>query len=126
VTINVDFWQLVGLLLAFFGFVAGAGKVLGGQISRYLDVRFKSMEEARRQSDEAIHSTLKQHIEEEAKNSDQLMELERQMLRWQADMPLNYVRREDFVRNQSVIEAKLDGLALKIENVQLKGAGHGA
>lgn len=123
-TITVDFWQLVGLLITFFGFVAGVVKVFGGQVSRYLDARFKAMEEARKQSDEAIHNTLKQHIEEEAKNSCQLMELERQLLKWKADLPIHYVRREDFIRNQSVIEAKLDGVALKIENVQLKGAGH--
>jgi hypothetical protein len=37
-------------------------------------------------------------------------------------MPLHYVRREDYVRNQTVIEAKLDALALRLENVRLKGA----
>lgn len=125
-TISVEFWQLVTLLLSFFGFVAGVAKVIGRQNVKYLDTRFKAMEESRQLADAAIHSTLKQHIEEEAKNSDQLIELERQLLRWQADLPLNYVRREDHIRNQSIIEAKLDGLALKIENVQLKGAGHGA
>lgn len=125
-TISVEFWQLVTLLVSFFGFVAGVAKVIGRQNVKYLDTRFKAMEESRQLADAAIHSTLKQHIEEEAKNSDQLIELERQLLRWQADLPLNYVRREDHIRNQSIIEAKLDGLALKIENVQLKGAGHGA
>ena len=39
-------------------------------------------------------------------------------------MPLQYVRREDFMRSQTVIEAKLDGLALKIENIQLRGTKH--
>ena len=124
--ISVEFWQLVTLLLSFFGFVAGVAKVIGRQNAKFLDTRFKAMEESRQLADAAIHSALKQHIEEEAKNSDQLIELERQLLRWQADLPLNYVRREDHIRNQSIIEAKLDGLALKIENVQLKGAGHGA
>ena len=42
-----------------------------------------------------------------------------------ADLPLAYVRREDFVRNQSVIEAKLDGLALRIENLTLRGRNDG-
>ena len=125
-TITVEFWQLVALLLSFFGFVAGVAKVIGRQNVKYLDTRFQAMEESRREADAAIHSTLKQHIEEEAKNSDQLIDLERQWLKWKAELPLQYVRREDFIRNQSVIEAKLDGLALKIENVQLKGASHGA
>ncbi len=120
-TISVEFWQLVTLLLSFFGFVAGVAKVIGRQNVKYLDTRFATMEESRQLADAAIHTTLKQHIEDEAKNSDQLIALERQMLRWQADMPLNYVRREDFIRNQTNIEAKLDGLALKIENALLKG-----
>lgn len=46
--------------------------------------------------------------------------LERELLGLKADMPLHYVRREDYVRNQTVIEAKLDALAVKLENWQLK------
>ena len=37
----------------------------------------------------------------------------------------DYVRREDYIRGQSVIESKLDGLALKIENVQLRAVKGG-
>lgn len=121
--IQVEFWQFVGLLISFLGFVAGIAKVMGSQISRYLDERFSAMEASRMAADNAIHDTLKQHIAEEAKNSDQLIELERQMLHWKADLPLNYVRREDFVRNQTIIEGKLDSVALRIENLALKGCG---
>ena len=42
--------------------------------------------------------------------------------RFQAELPVAYVRREDWARGQSVIEAKLDGLALRYENILLKGA----
>ena len=41
-------------------------------------------------------------------------------MKFQADLPLHYVRREDYVRGQSVLEAKLDGLADKIEKAQLR------
>ncbi|MDF5991266.1 hypothetical protein P4119_17475 [Pseudomonas aeruginosa] len=37
-----------------------------------------------------------------------------------AELPIQYVRREDYIRGQSVIEAKLDGLAVKLENAQLR------
>ena len=47
--------------------------------------------------------------------------MEKEFLIFQRDLPLHYVRREDYVRNQTVIESKLDSLALKIENWQLKG-----
>ena len=48
--------------------------------------------------------------------------LERDFLRFQADLPLHYVRREDYVRGQSIVEAKLDGLATKIDNAQLRAS----
>jgi hypothetical protein len=46
--------------------------------------------------------------------------LERDFLKFRGDLPLEYVRREDFIRNQSVIEAKLDAVALHIQNLQLQ------
>ena len=48
--------------------------------------------------------------------------LERDFLNWKADMPIHYVRREDYVRGQVIIEAKLDALYNKLEVVHLKGA----
>jgi len=121
VNVSLQFWQLILLLLAFFGAVFAGARLLLHQIDRRLDDRFTSLKEAAKAGDDAIHETLKQHINEEAKNSGQLIELERRFLNWKADLPLEYVRREDFIRNQTIIEAKLDGVALKIENAQLKG-----
>lgn len=121
--VTLTFWQLVTLLLGFMGFVWGAARILLAQIDRRLDEKFKAQEEARKTGDANIQDMLKRHIDEEAKNGAQLIQLERQMLRWQADMPLQYVRREDFIRNQTIIESKLDGLAVKLENTQLKGGG---
>ena len=40
-------------------------------------------------------------------------------------MPLHYVRREDYIRGQSVIEAKLDGVADKLEKAQLRAIING-
>ncbi|HCO6570543.1 TPA: hypothetical protein OBS83_004454, partial [Escherichia coli] len=45
-------------------------------------------------------------------------ELEKELMRFKADLPLNYVRREDYIRGQTVIEAKLDALYNKLEVVQ--------
>lgn len=119
--ITLTFWQFITLLIGFFGAVTAGAKILLTLFNRSLDDRFTSLKEAAQAGDNAIHETLKQHINEEAKNSGQLIELERRFLNWKADLPLEYVRREDFIRNQTIIEAKLDGVALKIENAQLKG-----
>ncbi|MBT0665751.1 hypothetical protein KI809_15685 [Geobacter pelophilus] len=121
---NVTLWQVVLILISFFGAVFTGAKLLLSQMDRRLDDRFNSLKEAAKAGDDAIHETLKQHINEESKNSGQLIELERQLLKWEARLPIDYVRREDFIRNQTVIESKLDGLALRLENTQNKGGGH--
>lgn len=51
-----------------------------------------------------------------------MQNLDRDFMQWKAELPLQYVRREDYIRNQTVIEAKLDAVALRLENWQLKGA----
>ncbi|MEC5207404.1 DNA-binding transcriptional regulator YbjK [Vogesella perlucida] len=121
-TVQVEFWQLVSLLLAFFGFVAGGAKVLFSQIDRRLDERFQALEDARKMADAAMQATLTRHAEEEQKVVTRLQALDRDFMQWKAELPLQYVRREDYIRNQTVIEAKLDAVALRIENWQLKGA----
>ncbi|BBL69739.1 hypothetical protein [Methylogaea oryzae] len=112
--VQLEFWQLITLLLAFFAFVGAGGKVLFGQFERRMSERFSAMQQA-----------LKDHTESEAKALSQLQSLERDLLNLKADIPLHYVRREDYVRNQTVIEAKIDAVGLKIENWQLRGSHHG-
>lgn len=120
--IRVDFWQLVSLLLGFLAAATTAAKALFGQIDRRLDERFAALEDARATADGVMQDAIRRHADEEGRTAAQLQLLERDFLRWQAELPLQYVRREDYVRNQTVIEAKLDAVALKIENIQLKGS----
>ncbi|WP_432719862.1 hypothetical protein R0381_003635 [Jeongeupia wiesaeckerbachi] len=123
--IQVDFWALVSLLLGFFGFLFAAGKVLLAQVDRRLEERFDSMEAARAaaaQHWDARLATLMNQMQQEAQG---LSALERDFLHFKAELPLQYVRREDYVRGQSVIEAKLDALYNKLEVVQMKGVNHG-
>ncbi len=54
-------------------------------------------------------------------DTDSLHSLELALRDLRGDLPLGYVRREDWIRNQTIIEAKLDALALKLENAQLRG-----
>ena len=64
-------------------------------------------------------------IDQNRREAEGWAALEREFLRFQADLPLQYVRREDYVRGQSVIEAKLDALYNQLEVVQMKGANNG-
>ncbi len=120
--ITLELWQLISLLLAFFGCVAGFGKVLIDQFEKRLQERFIAQDEARSEGQKSMREMFGQHLDDERRNTDALQNLEREFLRWQADLPIHYVRREDYVRGQVVIEAKLDALYNKLEVVQLKGA----
>ncbi len=118
--LTLEFWQLVSLLLGFLGSCAGAGKLLLGQIDQRLETRFASMEEARKLStlhwDERFSALLNQSKED----ADAVRQLERDLMELRAELPERYLRREDYIRGQSIIEAKLDGLAMKIENAQMR------
>lgn len=95
--LQVSFWEIVSLMLSFMGFLSAAGKILLTQIEKRLSERFDALEHARQQSEISWSR------------------LEREFLEFRADMPLNYVRREDYIRGQTVIEAKLDSLHSRIE-----------
>ena len=124
-TVHVEFWQLITLLLSFLGFLGAAGKLLLSQIDRRLNERFQTIEKAREEGQATWRATFTQHLDEERHETDLLRNIEREFLRFQAELPLQYVRREDYVRGQSVIEAKLDALYNKLEVVQMKGANNG-
>ena len=117
-TLEVEFTWLVGLLITFLGCVAGLGKLFLGQMQKHLDARFKAQEEARA----SHHSQTQQRLEQLERTAQEWRDLERGWLHWKGELPLQYVRREDYIRGQSVLEAKLDSLALRYENAQLRSA----
>ena len=121
-TVSVELWQMITLLLAFFGCIAGFGKVLLDQFEKRQAEHFAAHDLARSEGQKAMRDIFDQHLNEERRNANALQALERDFLRWQADLPIHYVRREDYVRGQVIIEAKLDALYNKLEVVQLKGA----
>lgn len=121
IVMEADLWQLGSLLIAFLGCIGAFGKVLLGQVEKRLNERFLAQDKAREVGSKSMRETINLHLEDERKTAAQMLSLERDFLTWKAEMPLQYVRREDYVRNQTIIEAKLDAVALKIENLQLRG-----
>lgn len=121
-SIQLELWHLILLLLAFFSCIGAFGKILLDQVEKRQTERFAAMDKARDDGQRTLRDQFDTHIVEERRNAASLQNLERDFLRWQADLPIHYVRREDYVRGQSVIEAKLDALYNKLEVVQLRGA----
>lgn len=99
-TLQVEFWTVVGFLITFMSFVGGMAKWLFSKAEERQAARFTSLEQSLQQS------------------ASNWGELEKEFMRFKADLPLNYVRREDYIRGQTVIEAKLDALYNKLEVVQ--------
>ena len=106
--------EFVGLILTVLGAVGTVlwtvGTAMAKQLRIQIDNRFTD-----------IKTSLKQHETEELEVFRNLHELEKDFLVFQREMPIQYVRRDDYIRGQSVIEAKLDALYNKIEFLQLKG-----
>ncbi|MGP1664858.1 MAG: hypothetical protein ACTS5I_02875 [Rhodanobacter sp.] len=100
---QLELWQLLSLLLTLITVLIGLGRLLLSQIQKSLDLRFASIEG----------------------QASAWQSLEREFLRFQAEMAVQYVRREDYVRGQSVIEAKLDAIASELKRVQIDGAKQG-
>ncbi|HEY0954016.1 MAG TPA: hypothetical protein VGE36_04615 [Roseateles sp.] len=105
-TVQLELWQLVTLGVTLIGAFGTVFKLLLVQHQRHQDRRFDSIEATAE------------------KEAGQWQRVERELLDLKAELPASYVRREDYIRGQSVIEAKLDGLATKIENAQLRGVLH--
>lgn len=127
-TIQIELWALltflVGLLITFLGAVFGGGKILLGQVEKRLDERFAAQEKSRIEAQKHWDTKFAAIERDGREEANQWQRIERELLSLKADLPVQYVRREDYVRNQTVIEAKLDAVALKIENLQLRGATH--
>lgn len=93
-------WQIllvcIGLISAWGGIIIGVQKVL---ISRCVAPLQEAIAE--------LKEIPKEHIK-----------LEKALLELKADLPLSYVRREDFIRFDTVINVKLDRLRDLIETIK--------
>lgn len=98
--LTFELWQLVTLSLSIATMFVGLGKLLLSQFERRMDERFRLLQ------DDA-HKWHK-------------VELDFHQLR--AELPERYVRREDYIRGQTVIEAKLDAITSELKIVQIQGA----
>ena len=123
--LQVDFWQLIGILAGLVSTGLGAliaiMKVGVAQAQKYQDAAAKQTKE---QHDESQKQLLRRLDSLETANqgeSNQWRKFERDFLEWKGELPNLYVRREDYIRGQTVLESKLDSLGLKLENAQLRG-----
>lgn len=98
--VTFELWQLITLTLMAAGLFTGLGKLLLAQFQRDLDTRLTA-------------------IAEDAKGWHKV---ERELMQLKVDLPGRYVRREDYIRGQTVLEAKLDRVFSELEVMKIQGA----
>jgi hypothetical protein len=96
-------WQSIVMGMTLVGMVGGLVKLLFIQFGQRMDERLKD-------------------ISNEAQGWRQV---ERDVMELRAELPERYVRREDYIRGQTVIEAKLDAINAEVKMVQLQGVKGG-
>ena len=117
-SVQLEVWHLITLLMGFFAACWAMGSVLLKQFEKRLDERFAAQD--------ALRSTAAKQWEERLARIEQISrDTDRALLQHKADLPTQYVRREDYIRGQSVIEAKIDSVYSKLEVLQIKGAKNG-
>lgn len=117
---TIELWHLVLLVLAVLGGYWALTKIIASQFQRSLDARFEGLAGVAKAQDKQLNQRLDVLDTAAKTDAGQWQRVERDLLKLQIDMPIQYVRREDYIRGQSVIEAKLDGLGSKLEAAQLR------
>lgn len=105
----------VAVAVAVIGGFWTLAKLLMLQVLKQLDARFSSQEEQRSKSQAHWEARFIQ-IESLTRAN------EKDLLLMRGDLPNLYVRREDYIRGQTIIESKLDAVYSKLELVQIQGA----
>ncbi len=89
-------------------------------LTRWLDTRFDAQARALSVTHQQVQQRL-DGIESAARqDAENWQRIERELLKFKAEMPTSYVRREDFVQSMGTIMTRLDAMALRFENMLLK------
>lgn len=122
--IQLTITNVIFILLALISGFAGLVKIIAVLFERSMKRDLNEQFNLQKVASDAHHhqvndrlGALDSAMKDDAK---QWLRVERELLNLKAEMPVQYVRREDYIRGQSVLEAKLDGLVIKLENVQLR------
>lgn len=100
---------IVSLVLTILGGFWTVASIAARGLDKRLEARF-----------DIIEKTLgKSEIEQQERYRD-LHKLQIDFIGLRAELPLVYVRREDYIRNQTVIETKLDAIAEKLHTVEIR------
>lgn len=124
--IEFNLSNIIFVLIAGIGGLWALVKIIAiqfkGEIKRDLQEHFRVQGVTNTAQYNMLNSRL-ETLDAAAKlDTGQWQRVERELLTLKAYLPDNYVRREDYIRGQSTLEAKVDGVGTKLENALLRAA----
>ena len=105
--LELELWQLITIMFTVVGAFWAMAKLILSQAQAQINEKFNEISAHMRSQDESARR------------------LERELMELKAELPRDYVRREDYTQAIAIIMTKIDGLGLRMENifqqVMLKG-----
>lgn len=98
-TLELEGYQAIILAITIGGSIFGAGKAFFGRIETSLKDR-----------DDGLKAEIAKVNDNVSKESEAIRQLDREILKLKAELPREYVAKEDFVRSFTVVEAKIDAV----------------
>lgn len=120
-SIQLELWHFILLIIAFITALFTITKLLLAQTLSSIKEKFDAQDASSKSFKEQLAKRLDGLESASRDERDQWQRIERELLTLKADLPLNYVRREDYVQAVATIMAKLDAMSLRFENILLRG-----
>ena len=98
-TLELEVYQAIMLAITIGGSIFGAGKAFFGRIETSLKDR-----------DDGLKAEIAKVNDNVSKESEAIRQLDREILKLKAELPREYVAKEDFIRSFTVVEAKIDAV----------------
>ena len=97
--VELEVWQLVTLVFTLIGAFWAVAKLLLVQTKEQINEKF---------------SEISAHMKTQDESSRRL---ERELMELKAELPRDYVRREDYTQAIAIVMTKIDALGLRMENM---------
>ena len=104
-TLELEGYQVIMLAITIGGSIFGAGRAFFGRVETALKDR-----------DDGLKAEIAKVNDNMNKESEAIRKLDRDLLMLKADLPREYVAKEDFVRSFTVVEAKIDAVQTTLTN----------
>ncbi len=106
---KLELYQLITLALTIGGTLWGVGKAF-----------FNRVESSIKEKDETLAKALSSLGDKLDKESEAIRQLDREILKLKAELPREYVSKDDFIRSFTVVEAKIDAVQTTLTHLHNK------